>query len=195
MTRPMRRPAIAVLTSLALLAAPSSALASSDALFKDCADNSRIDGTYTQKQFATALKNIPTDVDEYTDCRDVIRRAQLGAAGGTNGGSGTGGAGGGAGAPAGTPPSGGGTAADIIAAASPSEQQAVRAAIAQDGAAPVQVGGRTLSADRAGLSPAGTGNVLPTPLVVALVLLALGLIAGAAQTLRTRVLAGRTPAT
>ncbi|MCW3012255.1 MAG: hypothetical protein JWO90_2659, partial [Solirubrobacterales bacterium] len=88
----MRRSTLAVLTTLAALATPSAALADSSDVIRDCQDG-KIDGTYSQKEFSSALRNIPTDVDEYTDCRDVIRRAQLGAARGrTNDAAGGGGA-------------------------------------------------------------------------------------------------------
>jgi hypothetical protein len=92
----------AALASLAVVAAvllpAPAALASPAAVIRDCQDGS-INGDYSARDYSQALRDIPTDVDEYTDCRDVIRRAQLGAAGGT--GAGGGGAGGGAGAGAG----------------------------------------------------------------------------------------------
>ncbi len=193
----MRRTALTALAALATLAGtPAAALADSTAVIRDCQDG-RIDGKYSQKEFADALRNIPTDVDEYTDCRDVISRARLGAAGGKSGGARTGSAGGGGGGGA-TPaaPAATGadqTAAQLLGSASPAERAAVTRAIGQAGTAPVVVGGRSVSPDTAGLSPAGAANVLPTPLIAALVLLGLGLVAAAIQTIRTRVLAGRAP--
>ena len=190
----MRRSALATLAALAALS-PAPALADSSAIIRDCQDG-RIDGKFSQKEFARALRNIPTDVDEYTDCRDVIRRAQLGAAGGKGAAGGGGGAGGASGG--GQPPSGAGnagqTAAQILETASPAERAAVAKVIGTDGAAPVSVGGQTVSPVTAGLSPAGAANVLPTPLIVALGLLGLGLLAAAAQTIRSHVLARRAPA-
>lgn len=192
----MRRSTLAVLTTLAALATPSAALADSSDVIRDCQDG-KIDGTYSQKEFSSALRNIPTDVDEYTDCRDVIRRAQLGAARGrTNDAAGGGGATG-----AGTPPpssaaaNAGKSAAQILEGASPAERAAVTKAIGAAGAAPVAVGGRVVSPDTAGLSPDGAANVVPTPLIVALVLLGLCLAFGGTQTIRSLVLARRTPAT
>ena len=69
----------AVAASLALLAfsaAPASA-ARGDAVVKDCTNDGRIDKTYSPADYSEALNGLPTDVDEYTDCREVIRRAQL----------------------------------------------------------------------------------------------------------------------
>ena len=71
----MRRSVLAALATLAALAGtPSGAIADSTAVIRDCQDG-RINGKYSQKEFADAMRNIPTDVDEYTDCRDVISRA------------------------------------------------------------------------------------------------------------------------
>ncbi len=50
------------------------------AAVQDCQDG-KIDGTYTAAEYREALASIPTDVDEYTDCRAVLRAAQLRAAG------------------------------------------------------------------------------------------------------------------
>ncbi len=69
---------------LAVLGLPAPATASPEALIRDCQDGT-ISGRYFAKDFTRALRDIPTDVDEYTDCREVIRRAQLGAAGGGGG--------------------------------------------------------------------------------------------------------------
>ena len=83
--RAMRRSPFLILVVFALLA-PATALAGSDQLYRDCQDG-KIDGKYTQAQYQQALANIPADLDEYTDCRQVIRRGQLQAAGGKGGGS------------------------------------------------------------------------------------------------------------
>lgn len=164
----------------ALLALPVGAQASVQALYKDCQDNSRLSKTYSAKEYQDALKNIPADLDEYTNCRDIIRRAQLQAAGVGSSGSDSNGAGGG-----GTGSSGGGANSfeAAIAGASPAEKAAL--AQAASGATPVLVGGRQLRPDSPGaLSP---GNSLPTSLVVVLVLLALGAAAALTPNVVTRV--------
>jgi hypothetical protein len=88
----MRRAFPLILTlALALLALPGLAHASAADVIRDCTLDSRLDRTYTQKELRGALANLPSDVDEYTNCRDVIRAAQLagGSRGGTAGGGGT----------------------------------------------------------------------------------------------------------
>ena len=194
----MRRSSLAALVALATLApAPAIAAADTKALIRDCEDG-RIDGSYSQKEFSDAVRSIPTDLEQYTDCRDVLRRAQLGAAGGggaSGGDAGAPGAGGaaGGGAPGASGPSP--TSAQLLESASPAERAAITEAIGEGGAAPVRIGGRSVSPESTGLSPAGAANVVPTPLIVALALLAVALLAGGTQTIRSLVLARRAPAT
>ena len=77
----MRHLTTTLLAAAALLLLPADALAAGGgaSAVQDCQDG-KIDGTYTAAEYRTALKSIPTDVDEYTDCRDVLRSAQLRAA-------------------------------------------------------------------------------------------------------------------
>lgn len=172
---------------LALVLVPASALGATEDVIRDCQDGS-ISGKYSQKDFNDALRNIPTDVDEYTDCRDVIRRAQLGAADGSAGGTG-----GGVNTSGAVPvvPAGGGTGGGssdaLLAAASPAEQKAVREAAGGSGGVPVAIAGRLISPNGQGLSPAGSANVVPTPLIVALVLLGVGLLIPLARSARTEL--------
>ena len=196
-----RRPTLIALLSLALLPGAAQASTSTD-IHKECQDG-KISGSYSSAELSAALRSIPTDLDEYTDCRDVIRRAQLGGAGGgkssgANSNSGAGAAAGGGstggGAAPGVTATAGGTAKDILSAATPAEQAAVNKAI-ETPATAVRVGNETISPDAAGLSPAGAANVVPTPLVVALLLLGLGLAFGGFTSIRNLVLARRTPAT
>src|SRR3954451_18279229 len=80
------------LALLLVLAVPGLAHASGSAVIKDCADGS-IDKSYSQKDYADALANLPADLDEYTDCRSQIQRKQLGGGGGSTGGGGSAGGG------------------------------------------------------------------------------------------------------
>jgi hypothetical protein len=181
--------------------APATAFADGDAVISDCAQDSQLSKNYTQAEYKDALANIPTDVDEYTDCRDVIRRAQLKAAGA--GGSGTGDGGGssagGVGGTGGTGTGGGGTGAtgdagggnglnDVdtaIAAASPQERDALTKAIG--GSTPVTVGGRELSPSALTRGDLSSSTSIPGPLLAVLILLALGTVAALTPTLRTVV--------
>src|SRR5206468_12462515 len=96
----MRRLLVTLTLTFALLPS-ASALASGSAVIRDCTDDGRLEGHYSQRDLRDALASIPSDVDEYTNCRDVIRRAAFNGAGGSGGGGagrggrGAGGSGGG----------------------------------------------------------------------------------------------------
>src|SRR4051812_15626630 len=72
-----------VLAVIALLLTPPAAGAYPPWVLaiRDCRDNDRLDGTYRPRDLAEALRNFPSDGDEYTDCADVIRRALEGGSG------------------------------------------------------------------------------------------------------------------
>jgi hypothetical protein len=165
---------------LCALAVPALAAASGAQVIRDCADDGRLSRTYSQSDLRKALEDLPTDIDEYTDCRDVIRRAQLGVAGG--------GAGGGAGPGAAAAP--GAPGADPLATATPEERAAFEKAVAQ-GDEPVELDGRPITAGALGGSAVGDILDLPTPLLVVLALLAVGGLGAAAAGARKRVLGRR----
>src|SRR3954469_11624769 len=95
LTRLMRR-LLPLLIALLLLPT-AAALASGGKVIRDCTDDGRLQGHYSQKDLRDALSSMPSDIDEYTDCRDVIRRAAFGGAGSSGGGKGGSGGGGGGG--------------------------------------------------------------------------------------------------
>jgi hypothetical protein len=68
--------AIAAVTAPALAAYPPWVL-----VIRDCADDGKIDGTYRPQDYAEALKNVPSDGGEYTDCANAIRHELLGGSG------------------------------------------------------------------------------------------------------------------
>jgi hypothetical protein len=68
---------IVTLALLALLALPAGARASGDDVLVDCGDDGALSRKYTQAEYKEALANLPADQDEYSDCRDVIKRARL----------------------------------------------------------------------------------------------------------------------
>src|SRR3954452_9218025 len=93
-----------------LLLAPA-AWAQDTKIIRDCALDGVLDGHYTTAELRSARAHLPTDVDEYSDCRDVISRAiaaatqSTGSPGGGSGsppggGSGSGSGSGGGGGPA-----------------------------------------------------------------------------------------------
>jgi hypothetical protein len=86
--------------ALIALAAPAAAQASGFDVIRDCARDGRLDGNYSNAELKEARDNLPSDLDEYSDCREVINNAITGGSdrgGGRDGGSGAGGAGGGSG--------------------------------------------------------------------------------------------------
>jgi hypothetical protein len=194
-----------IATALALLLAlmaPGLAHASTAALFKDCADGS-LDGKYSQKDYANALANLPADLDEYSDCRSQIQRAQLGGgsssggggssssggatgAGPTTGGGGT--TGGGSGDAGTAAPSSGNPLDSATAAERASFEKAVAA-----GNAPVKLDGRPITPGALGGAKANGLADLPAPLLAILALLAIGGI-GAAGLGTRRLVHGRRPA-
>lgn len=192
-----------IVTALALLlalAAPSLAHASTQALFKDCGDGS-LDGHYSQKDYAQALANLPADLDEYSDCRSQIQRAQLGGGkssggggGGTNAGGGVGtGTGGGTG---GTGGGDTGTAAPAdtnpLDTATPAERASFEKAVAA-GDAPVEVDGRPIDPSALGGAKSNGVADLPAPLLAILALLTIGGLSAAGLGTR-RLVHSRRPA-
>lgn len=82
---------------VALLALPAFAQASGEDVIRDCSEDGTIDGSYSQSEYEDARDNLPSDVDQYSDCRDVIAQAQAGnrkrSGGGGGASSGSGGTG------------------------------------------------------------------------------------------------------
>jgi hypothetical protein len=176
-----------------LLAAPSVASAGTrEKILREC-QSGRITGDYTPGQLRDARKNIPTDIDEYSDCRDVLARAALA---GRSGGGGSGGGGAtassansGEAAPGGVVPGGGGS--KLIAPAGKEEARALQRAAKR--APEIAIDGRSVAPGASGLAADAARNGLPTTLVTALVLLGLCAVAAAAPAVRRRVLARRKP--
>jgi hypothetical protein len=190
----MPRPILAaLLAALALFAIPvTAALASGRDVLNDCTADEVMSKTYTQKEYHDALSQLAADADQYGNCRQVISRAQLRAAGGKKKQGG-----GAAAAPAGGGTSGGagavGSAPAVkqLADATPAERKAVQKA-RTDPARPVALGNARVDASKVGAVP-GVSQVsdLPTPLVVVLALLLLVALAIAALGIRSLVNARR----
>ena len=171
------------------------------AILRDCEDDGSLSGSYRPSELRDAVRNIGTDLDQYSDCRDVINTAVLRAVS-RPAGSGGGGAGGGAvdgsgaggdQAPGASELSGGGTGtgADfggggLLTPDGPEEVaelsrlRAAAPASAVVGGRPVRAGARDLAAIVA--------HDLPTPLLVALALLTLGALVAGLPPVRRRVL-------
>jgi hypothetical protein len=157
----------------ALSAAPAMG-ASRDKIIQDCADDGRLQGKYTKSELRDARQNMPSDVAEYTDCADVLRRAELPDRG-SGGGGGAGATGGGTGGPTAAAASGGG-GSELLTPSSDAERKQLKKA-ASSGAQPVEVNGAKVVPGASGMSPTAKQNGIPGTLVAVLLLLALGTVA------------------
>jgi hypothetical protein len=203
---PMRRLLIATFLVLLLLPA-AAALAGDNAndLLVDACRDEKVDGTYSQRTYTTALSQLPADSDQYTACRDVINRARLaalnsrrsasgsGAGGRTSGGGNGGGGGASGGGNSGGGASGGGASGggstSTPAAPTPAEQTAVQQAITT-GSHPVRVGGRLVQPGAVGRLSSDDRQI-PTSLLALLIALGVCALAGAGAVGWNRVLARR----
>jgi hypothetical protein len=74
-----------VLIAVLVLGLPAAARASGSDVIRDCADDGKLDKQYSQKELQDAERNLPSDIDEYTDCRAAIRSAMHGGSGNPGG--------------------------------------------------------------------------------------------------------------
>jgi hypothetical protein len=138
---------------LALLGvAASTARGSATDVIRDCSEDGVLNGKYSHSEITNALKQLPSDLDEYTDCRSVIRAAQLGSAGRAHRGR-----------------TRKGVASRIDTTAPPSAREQRRLGKASRSHGPVQVGGAVVRPGAAAqpFNASGLGGELP-PLFVAL---------------------------
>src|SRR3954452_12407590 len=74
------------LVAVLLLGLPTAAHANkSDDIIRDCAQDGKLDKQYAQKDLQSAERNLPSDIDEYTDCRAAIRSQMSGGTGNPGG--------------------------------------------------------------------------------------------------------------
>jgi hypothetical protein len=162
----MRRSALPVVLLALLSIVPAARADVGTTIIERCTHGQSLSG-FSQQDYRRALQELPAEVEEYSDCANLIRRAQLAAA---NGGS------------------GGGEGLAAIAG-TPAERRALRGAT-KSGAAPLQVGGHLIRPGVVQVS--STLSSLPSPLLAILAfLLACGL-ALAGRSIRDRVRARRT---
>jgi hypothetical protein len=165
--RPRRSLArIGPLAALALLAIASPARADVGAsIIERCTHGQSLSG-FSQQDYRRALQELPTEVEEYSDCANLIRKAQLAAAGRGAGGTG-------AASPTGIP-------------LTPAERTALAHA-SKAGGTPVQVGGKAVRPGVVHADIASALSSLPTPLLATLAFLLGGALLVAGRALRNRV--------
>ena len=171
MTRAVRH--LLLLAALALLALPAPASASADSVIADCSKDGKLDRDYSNAELRKARDNLPADLDEYSDCRELIGNAIKGGSdlGGGKGSPGVGGI-----DPAGE------------AAAQADDQADLAAATSGDSPPTVDVGGTSLQPDSSGFfNLGGAANHVPLPLLLALILLGAMALASGFGSLRERV--------
>ena len=177
---------VTVLMLLVAVPATAHAAGTREKIVADCYDDGKLDGNYSPSEIRDARNNLPADIDQYSDCRDVLARA-LGGSGDKAVGGGSGGSGGG-GALGGAEDSG---PAEPLVPSGPQEQQDLEQAAVAGGDAPIQVGGTTVVPGAAGLASDAAHNAMPVTVVVAMVLLGLVALAGAVPYVRRRLHARR----
>jgi Tfp pilus assembly protein FimV len=171
----MRKTLPTLLLALALMAWPAVPLAHADVgtkIIERCTHGQSIAG-FSQQDYRRALEETTAEVNEYSDCVNLIHKAQLAAAG-------RGGASGG-----GTGTGGGGLTANV-APPTPAEQRALQAAHSS-GATPVKVGGQTVAPGVVHANIASAVSSLPTPLLALLAFLLAGALSILARAIRERV--------
>jgi hypothetical protein len=142
---------------LIVLSLAASASASSTRKILETCSEGRVPSGYSQQAYDQALKHMPPELSEYSDCPSLIHKAQLAAAAGDHGAGGLGGGPGGSGAAAIAPPT-------------PAEQHALES-VTHHGAAPVEVGGEAIDPGVVHVDIASALSTLPTPLLALLAFL------------------------
>jgi len=173
--------AIGLATGAALLASPEAAQASPQGVIRDCAQDGKLDQQYSLSDLKKAEKQLPSDVDEYTNCRDVINQAEVSGSGGHSSGNSHGAI---SGAGSGGSGSGGGAAGAANADAKALAHATKRAS----GKAPtLSLGGEQVSPGSPGVfRSASAANTLPTPVLAALIAVGLLTATGGLLALRRR---------
>jgi hypothetical protein len=192
----MRRTILLGLLAALLLAPAAYAAGTTTKIIRDCADDGILEGHYTPAELRKARDNLPTDVDEYSDCSDVLSRALAAGASSPGGGGGGGGSpgGGGGGAPSATPApqfSDSTASPPTLSPNTQAENNAIAGAV-QHGGGDDTILGRPI-APAADIGGQFGRHPLPGTLVAVLVLLAGAAVSMLAPAIRRRVRARRAP--
>jgi hypothetical protein len=182
---------------LLALAVPSAALAKGEDVVRDCAQDGDLDGDYSQEELDEAYDNLPSDIDEYSDCRTVIEKArERNDAGADND----------AGSDPGEAGSGGGTGldgpadsrSDLGGTGNDRDELREREQRSESGEVPgTGVAGENLTGTGGGaLDSDDESDGMPAPLVVAIILALLAALGGVLYLFRDRlpeIIASRLP--
>ena len=173
--RPQRRlaPTLGLLVAVVLSIATPALADVGHTIIRRCTTGKSLSG-FPPSAYAQALKEISATTEEYSECAQLIRQAQVAAS------SGHGGGGGGA----------TGSALPQAIAATPAERQAIATA-AKAGPGRVSFGGQVIRPGVVHANIASAFSTLPTPLLALLAFLLACLLLFAGGVLRNRIRDGR----
>jgi hypothetical protein len=160
-----------------LLAAVPANAGVREKILREC-QGGRITGHYTPAQLRDARKHIPTDIDEYSDCRDVLAQAALTGKGGSGGHVSN--------APGGVRPD---TGQSPLTASDPGETAALDSA--RLNSTKQTVGDKVLIPGATGFAATAERHGLPTTVLIVLILLGLCASAASFASVRRFVVARR----
>jgi hypothetical protein len=157
-----------LVVAISLLVAPPALSGTLEDILDDCTDNGRLDRQYSRSQLRHARHNMTSEIAEYTDCGDILRRAELREAGGDG--------------PTGGPPSSGGSApaAPLLEPVDGGERTLLAKA-RSEGGRPVRIAGGQIAPGAAGFKAAAARNPLPPGLLVIVVAMLAALLAGSVR--------------
>jgi hypothetical protein len=161
------RHVVLLLLAACVLAVPATAQASYKQVIQDCAEDGVLDHHYPTKDLVKAKKHLPSDLDEYSDCREVIGAA-IGGPGRPHKGGGGGG---------GIPPA---------KAAAAQDHKALAQATGRD-KPKVRIGNRKVEPGSNGLFNLSGSNGLPLPLLLSLIAVGILATGGGLYALRRRI--------
>ncbi len=141
--------ALALALSLLVLLAATASADTGAKIIERCTHGQSLSG-FSQKDYRRALAELPTEVEEYSDCGSLIRRAQLAAAGGADGG-------------------GGGPSTPATPLTAPEQRAVARASKSAEG--PLAVGSQLVSPGVIHASVSSALSSLPDPLLAMLAFL------------------------
>jgi hypothetical protein len=143
--------ALALALSLFLCMLATASADTGAKIIERCTHGQSLSG-FSQKDYRRALQELPTEVEEYSDCANLIRNAQLAALGGTGGGPGSSGP------------------AAVATPLSPAEQSSLTQA-PKTGSAPLSIGDQLVHPGVVHADIASAFSSLPDPLLAVLILL------------------------
>ncbi|MDQ6811318.1 MAG: hypothetical protein M3Z95_05420 [Actinomycetota bacterium] len=156
------RLSLALGLAILMLTAPGARGDTGATIINKCTHGESLIG-FSQQDYSRALQELPTEVEEYSDCANLIRRAQLAAAGGA------------------------GAGAVVSAIPLTAGERAALTRVPKSGPSALRVGGQVIRPGVVHASIASAVSSLPTPLLAILAFLLAGALWLAGRAIRNRV--------